>query len=830
MKNFYTSVVPYGNSLLVRGYRNGVAYKTKANFSPTLFIQTTTQKPSEWKTLDGTPVHPVKLDSIRDARDYTDRYKGVEGFKIFGQTQYTYQFISEFWEKDIEYDPELIKVFSIDIETSTEEGFPDIKTANEEILLITIKDNQHKQIVTFGAKAYKNTRSDVKYVQCSSESHLLKEFIIFWQQNYPDVVTGWNTNGFDIPYLVNRIKRVHGDIFANKLSPWNMLKDKTVYSHSQSIDSYEIVGIASLDYLELYKKFTYQNQESYRLDYIANVELGSNKLENPHDNFKDFYTKDWQIFVDYNIRDTELVDQLEDKMKLIELVYTLAFSSKLNFVDVYSPVRMWDMIIYNYLKDRKIVVPLKEDQGKSEAFEGAYVKDPLVGAHKWIASFDLNSLYPHLIMQYNMSPETLTDIRMDVNVESLLNSEPIDKHKLVDLAVTANGWCYRKDIKGFLPALMEEMYTNRSKFKKQMLKVEQEYEKTKDPVLLKEISRLTNLQMAMKIALNSAYGAVGNKYFRYYDLRIAEGITTSGQLSIRWMANKLNVFMNKTLKTDNKDYVIGIDTDSIYLTLEKLVEKTCEGKTTVEKIKYMDNACEKIIQPFIDKGYQELADYTNAYSQKMQMKREVLADKGIWVAKKRYVLNVHNSEGVQYAKPKVKVMGLEMVKSSTPAVVRSKLYESLQVILHEDQQSLYQFVEKFRAEFLKFPVEDIAFPRSVSSLTEYTGKEGIYKKGTPIAVRGALLHNHYLKKMSLTKKYEPITNGNKIKFVYLKKQNPFHENVIAFNSQLPKEFGLHDYIDYDLQFEKVFLDALSIVIQPIGWKAEESASLELFFG
>jgi DNA polymerase elongation subunit (family B) len=829
MTNFYTSVVPYGNSLLVRGYRNGIQTKMKANFEPTLFIQTSAQKPSEWKTLDGIPVHPVKFNSIREAREYVDRYKDVQGFTVHGQTQYTYQFISEMWKGDIQYDPELIKVFSIDIETSTEEGFPDIKTANEEILLITVKDNHHKQIVTFGVKAYQNSRTDVKYIQCTNEAHLLKEFIIFWQQNYPDVITGWNINGFDIPYLVNRIKRVLGDNFANKLSPWNMLKEKSFFSHNQSIASYDIVGISSLDYLELYKKFTYQNQESYRLDYIAGVELGSHKLENPYDNFKDFYTLDWQRFVDYNIRDTELVDQLEDKMKLIELLYTLAFESKMNFNDVYSPVRMWDMIIYNYLSEHNIVVPMKEDQGKTEAFEGAYVKDPLIGPHKWIASFDLNSLYPHLIMQYNMSPETLTDIRMDVNVESLLNSQPLDKNKLVDLAVTANGWCYRKDVKGFLPALMEEMYNNRSKFKKKMLKVQQEYEKTKEPKLLKDISRLTNLQMAMKIALNSAYGAVGNKYFRYYDLRIAEGITTSGQLSIRWIANKLNQFMNKTMKTDDKDYVIAIDTDSIYLTLESLVEKTCVGKTTEEKIKYMDTACEKIIQPFIDNGYQELATYTNAYAQKMQMKREVLADKGIWVAKKRYVLNVHNSEGVQYAKPKVKVMGLEMVKSSTPAVVRSKLYESLEVILHEDQQSLYQFVEKFRTEFFKFPVQDIAFPRSVSALKEYMG-DPIYRKGTPIHVRGSLLHNHYLKKLHLTKKYEPITNGNKIKFVYLKKHNPFNENVIAFNSELPKEFGLHDFIDYDLQFEKVFLDALQIVIQPLGWHAEEQSNLELFFG
>jgi DNA polymerase elongation subunit (family B) len=518
---------------------------------------------------------------------------------------------------------------------------------------------------------------------------------------------------------------------------------------------------------------------------------------------------------------------LEDKMKLIELVYTLAYSSKINYEDVFSPVRMWDCIIFNYLYERNIAIPLKEENGKSEVFEGAYVKDPLVGPHKWVASFDLNSLYPHLIMQYNMSPETLTDTRIDTNVDKLLVSTPMNVP--VGLSTSGNGWCYTKDKKGFLPALMEEMYNNRSKFKKQMLKAEQEYEHNKDPQLVKDISRLKNLQMAMKIALNSAYGAIGNKYFRYYDLRIAEGITISGQLSIRWMANKLNGFMNKTLKTEDKDYVIAIDTDSIYLSLEDLVEKVCAGKTTEEKIVFMDKTCEKVIQPFIDGGYQELAEYMNAYGQKMQMKREVLADKAIWVAKKRYVLNVHNSEGVQYAKPKIKVMGLEMVKSSTPAVVRTKLKDALEVILHQDQASLQAFVREFKTKFSTLSVADVAFPRSVSSLKEYSGTP-IYKKGTPIQVRGALLFNHYLKMKGLTRKYEPITNGNKIKFVYLKTPNPINENVIAFNSILPNEFGLDEYINYDLQFEKVFLDALNIVIEPLGWHAEEKASLESFFG
>jgi DNA polymerase elongation subunit (family B) len=826
---FYTSVNPMGDKIFVRGIENGKRYQRKIDFSPTLYVNS--KKPSKWKTLEGTFVDEVQPGTIKETRDFIKRYDGVQGFEVYGNTNYAYQYISDTYEGDVNWDMEQIKVFTIDIETSTENGFPDIRSANEEVLLITIKDLQTKRIITFGSKSYVNPREDVIYVTCKNEHALLTQFLEFWIKSYPDVITGWNTDFFDVPYLVRRIERELGDGESNKISPWGYVNERKTFIKGNEEIHYDIVGIAQLDYLELYKKYTYQKQESYRLDYIAEQELGDKKKENPGESFKDFYTNYWQSFVDYNIHDVELVDKLEDKMRLIELHLTMAYNAKINFEDVYSQVRMWDTIIYNHLRKKGIVIPAKNHSGKDAQFEGAFVKDPIIGLHKWMASFDLNSLYPHLIMQYNISPETLTSEKLSVTVDKLLNQEVDTSYlKQRDLALTANGWTYTKEFKGFMPELMEKMYKDRSKFKKQMLSVQQQYEKDKSQKhLLKDISRLNNLQMAMKIALNSAYGAMGNQYFRYFDIRMAEGITTSGQLSIRWMANKLNAFMNKTLKTEGIDYVVAIDTDSIYLTLEHLVEKTCEGKTTEQKIKFMDKICEDVFQPFIDSGYQELAEYMNAYSQKMQMKREVLADKGIWTAKKRYVLNVHNSEGVQFAKPKVKVMGLEMVKSSTPAIIRDKLKDSIDVILQGDQKLLHNYVTEFRKEFDKLPVQDIAFPRGVNGIKQYAGSP-IYSKGTPIHVRGALLFNHYVKKMGLDKKYQPIRDGDKIKFVYVRKPNPFQEDVIAFSQKLPDEFDLKTYIDYDKQFEKVFLDALQIVIEPLGWKTQEENSLENFFG
>ena len=830
---FYTNVFPLGNKLCVRGYDKGIAFARKIDFYPTLYVSSKTKNVGEtFHTLDGQPVYSIQPGTIRETKDFLERYKQVEGFNVFGNTNYAYQYISDTFPSEITFNKDLIKRISIDIETATEEGFPNIETANEEILLITMMDGFTKEIHTFGRNPYTGNR-EVRFHHCEDERDLLMQFVDFWKGNYPDVVTGWNTTFFDIPYVIRRITNELGEQVAKQLSPWGVLNERRIHVRGSEQISYDIAGVASLDYIDLYKKFTYSMQESYKLDHIAYVELGENKLDHSeYETFKDFYTFGWKKFVDYNIHDTVLVDKLEDKMKLIELAIVMAYNAKVNYDDVFSQVRMWDTIIYNHLRHKNIVIPNKSHNDKDSVIEGAYVKNPIVGIHDWVVSFDLNSLYPHLIMQYNISPETLLEGRETVNVDYLLEKK-IDTSHLVaeNKTLTANGVCYTKDKLGFMPELMETMYKNRSKFKKQMLGIEQEYQNDKSKKhLLKEISRSNNLQMAMKIALNSAYGAMGNQYFRYFDLRMAEGITTSGQLSIRWMANKLNAFLNKTLKTEGKDFVIAIDTDSIYLTLEELVETTCAGKSDEDKIKFIDKICEDIFQPFIDKGYQELATYMNAYSQKMVMKREVLADKGIWTAKKRYILNVHNSEGVQYAEPKVKVMGLEMVKSSTPQVIRDKLKSSIKVILEGDQSKIHSFIEDFRTQFNKLTVEEIAFPRSVNGLREYAATSTIYRKSTPIHVRGALLHNWHLKQMGLDKQYQPLKDGDKIKFVYLKTPNRIQEDVISFSQELPKELDLHRFIDYEKQFQKVFLDALQIVIEPLGWNVEPQSSLEDFFG
>lgn len=815
--------------MLVRGFDNGRQFNRKIEFNPTLFVDTPKAgQQSEWKTLDNKTVYPIKPGSLRECKEFIEQYKDVHGFGIYGMNQYEYQFISEVYEGELAPDTSLIKIFTVDIETKTEFGFPNIAMANEEISLISIKDYTTKKTITFGTLNYTNTRSDVTYMKANNEMEMLRQFIAYWSNNYPDVVTGWNCNQFDIPYIIRRLRYLNID--AEPLSPWNMLRDRKTFVNAEEVETFSIPGIAILDYYDLYDKFTFTPRESYKLDYIAEVELGENKLENPYETFKEFYTNDPQKFVDYNIHDVYLVDKLEDRLKLITLAFTLAYKAKINFDDVYSPVKTWDILVYNYLRDKNVVVPFKKNS-KSAPFVGGYVKEPISGLHKWVASFDLTSLYPHIIMGYNMSPETITDTQLPVTVDNLVEkrddtSIAIEKN----LSMAANGWCYRKDVRGFLPELMEQLYKDRDVAKKQMLKLEQEYESTKDPVTEQEIARLDTLQKAIKVTLNSGYGAVTNAYFRYFDIRIGEGITTSGQLASRWVARKLNEFMNKSLKTDSIDYVIYSDTDSIYLSLEKFITDYAKDKTTEERIKVMNKFCIEVIQPFIDRSYNELAEYMNAYAQMMKMKLEVLADSGIFYKRKKYLLNVHSSEGVVYAKPKLEIKGLSMIQSSTPAICRDALRDSVNIALSGSESQVQDYIKNAKTEFFNSPIESIASSRSANNLAQYTGSNSLYTKGVPFHVRAALVYNHHLKRLGLDKKYELIKEGEKIKYVYLKMPNPFYENVIAFPGVWPKEFNLDQYIDYDMQFEKVFLSALEDLIEPMGWKTEASASLEDFFG
>jgi len=845
MSDFYTNVAVSGKYILLRSIENGKRVRRKIEYRPTFFLLS--PEKSEFKTLSGESVKTIQPGTISECREFIEKYKNVDNFPVFGNNRYEYAYIADEYPEDILWDVSKILTAYIDIEVGSENGFPDPRNANEEITAITIKIKGNYFV--FGIGDYTKHREDVHYAKCKDEFDLIKRFMDLWMRFYPDVISGWNIKFFDIPYLVNRITKLFGEVEAKKLSPWNRLSAREAYVMNREHQVYELDGVATLDYIELYRKFTYSQQESYRLDHIAHIELNEKKLDySEFETLHQLYKYDYQKFIQYNIKDVELVEKLEDKMKLIELALTLAYDNRVNYDDVFTQVRMWDSIVYNHLKKKNIVIPQIKSGEKKTQFEGAYVKDPILGMHKWVVSFDLNSLYPHLIMQYNISMETLIEptkhsIEMrntvregKVSVENMLHHQVrLDYLKNVGVTITPNCQFFNVKKQGLLPEIMDSMYNDRIRYKKMALDAKKKIEtvledKNQVEYLEKQVARYNNLQLAKKVTLNSAYGALGNQYFRFFDTRIAEGITTAGQLSIRWIEKKINEYMNELLKTQEIDYVIASDTDSIYINMGPLVEKLYPNVSDTKKIiKFMDKVCNQKFQPFIDKSYQDLAEYINAYQQRMEMKRESLADKAIWTAKKRYILNVYDSEGVAYAKPKLKIMGLEAVKSSTPSACRTKIKEAIDIIMTKTQDDLHKFIEKFRHEFKTLPIDMIAFPRSVNGLSEYADPAGIFKKGTPIHVKGALVFNHFLHAYKLTKRYQLIQEGEKIKFIYLKQPNSFNNNTLAFISEIPKQFDAGKFIDYNTQFEKSFLEPLDIVLSTINWQSEKVDSLDCFF-
>jgi DNA polymerase elongation subunit (family B) len=829
---FYTNVQCIKNKIFLREIDGNKRRELKLDYSPSLFISG--KKDSLYKTLDGLPLDRIQFGSIGEARNFKETYKEIENMKVYGHDQYTYPYISDEYPAEIDYDFSKLNICTIDIEVECENGFPEPSQAIERVNAITMK--MQGFYIVLGLGDWENTENldNIKYYKFVDEPSLLRSFLQIWEKSEIDIVTGWNVNQFDMTYLVNRIDNLFGEKEVRRLSPWRMFSriEKQMFGRMQT--QVKIHGIAIIDYLDLYKKFTYVNRESYSLDFIAHVELGERKLD--HSEFEQmhlFYKQDYQKYIDYNIKDVELVDKLEDKLKLMELLVTIAYQSKVNFEDVFSPVKIWDVVAFNELKKNKIVVPNKTRNEKSSSFEGAYVKDPKIGLHRWVLSFDLNSLYPHLIMQYNISPETLiADKQVPTSVEELLH-EKTDLSFLGDETVCPSGYMFSKRKKGFLPKLMQRMYDDRVEYKKAMMEWKQKKQTGDgDPSIIdNKISQLDNKQMAAKILLNSAYGALGNQWFRYYDIRQAESITSAGQLAIKWIENKVNDYFNNLMgNSEPKSYVIASDTDSIYVALGDFVDKVFDSEPEDSKVvEFLDKIAKEKIEPYIDKCYQNLADYVNAYDQKMFMKREVIASKGIWTAKKRYILNVHDNEGVRYKTPELKIMGIEAVRSSTPQACREKIKESLNIIMNHSNEDLIRFIIDFEKEFKAYPVQDISFPRGVNGVEKYRDSNSVFKKGTPIHVKGVLFYNLLVDQYGIGNTYQKIKNGDKIKFAYLKTPNPIQNNAIAIMSSLPKEFNLDRYIDYNTQFEKSFLEPIKTITDCINWELKKQYTLDDFF-
>ncbi len=833
--SFYTSAFRHGKVIKYVGYEEGKKVSFTVPYRPTLFVTNKGNNAHDWNALDGTSVEPIVFGSMAEATDFVKSYSDVPNFKVYGNTNYVSQYLNDTFPGEIKWDRNLINVTSLDIETKFGDGFPEPALADQEVTAITMKNNIDDTYYTFGCGEYDVDKAllqthTVIYVKCADEKELLHKFVYHWAKTSPDIVTGWNCEFFDIPYLVNRIRKINGESRMKMLSPWRMIDERETHTgYGQTTLKYEIKGVAILDYMAIFKKFgySYGPQESYKLDHIANVVLGEKKLDfGEASDLNELHANDYQKFIDYNIKDVELIDRMEDKLGLISLCLTMAYRGGVNYEQVLGTVAIWDSIIYRDLHSKRIAVPQNSESFKG-AYPGGYVKEPHVGMHDWVCSFDLNSLYPSIIMQYNMSPETiLNDDELNVTVETVLAKQV--KNTVPNTALAVGGTRFSTKKLGIIPAIIQEIYNDRVKFKQAQLKAEQELEltATKSEVygLEKRIAIAKNQQMALKILLNSLYGAMGNKWFRYFDMRIAEGITLTGQATIRWAENHLNDYLNTALGT-KKDYVVAIDTDSVYVRLDEFVNRLGPANP----IDFLDKMCSTALEDALAKCYDDLYNTLGGIENKMVMGREVIADRGIWTAKKRYILNVHDNEGVRYATPKLKIMGIEAIKSSTPAICRQALKDIFKRIIETDQETVQTDIANFKAAFKQASAEQVAFPRGVNNLNKWTDKLTVYKKGTPIHIRGAILHNNLVTKEKLGRSIQKITSGDKVKFTYLIKPNPIKENVIAFVDYMPRQFKLEKYIDYNLQFEKTFLGAIEPVLDAVGWTSEKHISLEDFF-
>lgn len=852
-KPYYVSFFQRGSKVYIREVCSDKSRRNyHVDYKPKIYVKSD-EPNTEYKSLNGDELLEIEFSDIKSAKDYISAYQG----EVFGYPRNLYACVDELYPYDIEYDFNDLRIGFVDIEVESDTHYSTIANPDQPIILIQLLYKGTYYI--FGTDFYESYDNNVKYIRCKNEIDLLKKFVQVFAKFDFDIISGYNSAFYDIPMIYSRMKLLELDDNFKKLSPFNYIDTSEVEVFGKMQLRVEICGIQHLDYIDLVKKFDFTNYVNYKLDTVARTILGEGKVQFDG-NLSELYVKDFSKFLEYGKKDVELLQSIEHKQKLIELVVMLGYKSKVNYVDSMMQVRMWDNAFMVFLKyQRKIQVPYKiakDDDGLG--YEGAYVKQPLAGKYNWVMSDDVASLYPSIIMAYNMSPETYYD-KLDKDVKFFVDKFDVKfTRDLIDdnLTCAANGARFTRDVIGFVPEIIQIGFNKRIDAKTAMNDAKSKIAKLEirlkeEPQNELEIQIELNIQnqivsvksieqQALKISLNSAYGAIGNVNFRFYQKEIAEGITLTGQVLLKRIEKSSNEILNKLENTVGNGYVITQDTDSNYIRLDSIVNKFVPKGTPPEQIvEFLDRFHKKNIAPVLEETTNKMQSDMNVFEYKLKFIRDVIADVGIFLAKKRYILQVWDVEGNRYIKPKLKVMGIESIKSSTPEFCKSRINNSINIMLNNTNEELIDYLGVVKSEFMKLPVEDISSPRGINDIEKYTAdsivvdsfgddedEESItYKTRTPMHVKAAIFHNKLLMEYDLTKWYQPIENGDKIKYTYLKSPNPIGNNAIAFDGKLPEEFKLHKYVDYEMQYEKTFLNAIKSITTVIGWTTEVDSGL-----
>ena len=903
--NFYTNVDVLGNKIFLRGIKDGQLTKETIDHKPELYIRTNDPQKAVAVDMWKNPLERIVFNDTKEMKSFVEGYKDIQGFSVYGSDSVMNQYVAKNYPNTISYNPEEIRVGIVDIETFSgdldelgnpvEGPFPEPNSADYPISMITLYCYHDKTYYTWGLETFKGKKLgtyihdknhprvghlNVVYRGFDDEHSLLMAYVEAWAKFELHAYSGWFIEGFDNPYLTNRIEKVCGETAKKKLSPWGIVKEKTTTSDwGDELTQYEYLGVQMLDYLALFKKHGFMNPDDTKLGTVAEMILGEGKIDYSEEgSINTMYIRNFQKCVEYNIIDVDLIVQMNRKKKFFELTFVLAYMTKSNFKDTLKTVVPWSALSFSMLYDQGIMPKIKGVYQGNTDFGGGFVREVKQGRYKWLVSFDLNSLYPHLIQMYNLGPETIIEPDdLPKEIRDLINFTMDDLvNKRVDLSVlkkynicmTPNRQFFRRDKMSMYSAKTRELYDMRKKVKKEMLGKEQQLTDLEVKAALETVNAILNEMMetlgteisfmdvyqhSLKILMNSLFGALGNKYMRdFFDIRIAEGITTGGKLSILWITRKLDEYFNRIMGTgeavhkihhtfkpaetrlevvSGHNFAFYQDTDSCYLDLTLFVNKFFTPEQQINEkekiINFLDTICKNKIEPYVDDCYKELADYVNA-EHRMFMKREVIAMDCIVAGAKKYTMLVADSEGVRfYPKLKHKIVGLDSVRASFPRFCREWMKEAYKIAMVGTEEEFHEFVKSKKKEFYNTSIDKISSVTSVNNIAKYSDKDTMYIKGSPSQVKASIWHNKLVEKFNLN--VPMINSGDKIRTVGLITPNPYNITKIAFKGTLPTEFGLHPFINYDSNWEKNFISPMNNLIRIIGWTTEQQASLMSWF-